>query len=144
MPDLVLVDGGAGQLSAAHAELVKLGLDDVAAAGLAKRFEELYRLGSRHPVRLPATSSALKVLQRIRDEAHRFALTYHRHLRNKRMRESILDEIPGIGAKRKKQLLERFGSIRQIIHANEEAIAALPGFGHPMAKIIKSYIGAAE
>lgn len=138
LPDLVLVDGGVTQLRAARAELTALGLERLPAAGLAKRFEELH-LEGRGPsavLRLPLDSAGLKILQRIRDEAHRFALTYHRKLRAKRLRESVLDEVQGVGEKRKRQLLTHFGSIDRLRRATEEAIREVPGIGPAMARDI--------
>lgn len=136
-PDLVIVDGGITQLRAAREALKQLDLDRVPVAGLAKRCEELYWHDPGPPIRLPRDSSALKVLQRLRDEAHRFALTYHRRLRSRRIRESALDEIPGIGPERKRILLEHFGSVRRMINASEKDIAEVPGIGSGLAKIIK-------
>ena len=135
-PDLVLVDGGITQLRAARAELAKLGLSGVPVAGLAKRLEEIYWIESRPAIRLPPDSPALKVLQRLRDEAHRFALTYHRYLRSRRIRESALDDIPGIGKKRKQQILERFGSVRRLARATIAEIAGVPGISEGLAKSI--------
>ncbi|MFH0953786.1 MAG: excinuclease ABC subunit UvrC [Verrucomicrobiota bacterium] len=135
-PDLVLVDGGITQLRAARAELDKLALQDLPAAGLAKRFEEIYWKDAK-PLRLPFESNALKVLQIIRDEAHRFALTYHRSLRRKRIRESVLDDIQGIGEKRKQLLLKHFGSVARLRRASQKEIANAPGVGPAMAKTIK-------
>ncbi|MDA0322979.1 MAG: excinuclease ABC subunit UvrC [Verrucomicrobia bacterium] len=137
-PDLVLIDGGITQLRAARAELERLDLPHVNAAGLAKRFEEIYWEDGAPPLRLPKDSPGLMILQRIRDEAHRFALTYHRHLRSRRIRESILDDIPGIGTKRKHQILNHFGSIQRLSKAAPEAIAEIPGIGQAMAAIIHS------
>ena len=136
LPDLVLVDGGVTQLGAARAQLDTLGLGSLPAAGLAKRFEEVYRTDPV-PIRLPPDSNALKVLVQIRDEAHRFALTYHRSLRLKRIRESVLDEIEGVGEKRKKLLLKHFGSVARLKKASEEEIAKVPGVGAAVAKLIK-------
>ena len=141
LPDLVLVDGGVPQLRAARAELGKLGLPALACAGLAKRLEEIHRDEIGSPVRLPRNSPALKVLQRLRDEAHRFALTYHHALRNRRIRESLLDEIPGIGKTRKRLLLERFGSVRRLASATDEQVAAVPGIGLEMARAIRRAAG---
>lgn len=142
-PDLVLVDGGITQLRAARAELDVLGLDNLYVAGLAKRLEEIYPntlsregAGPARPVRLPEHSSALKVFQRIRDEAHRFALTYHRKLRLRRLRESLLDEVPGIGEKRKQVILSHFGSIARLRRASVEDIAKVSGVGDVMARQI--------
>jgi excinuclease ABC subunit C len=133
LPDLVLADGGITQVRAARRALADLGLDGVPVAGLAKRFEEIYREELGGVVRLPRGSAALRVVQRIRDEAHRFALDYHRSLRQKRIRESELDSIPGVGPKRKAQLLRHFGSYRRLAKASEEELRALPGLGPRLA-----------
>jgi excinuclease ABC subunit C len=135
LPDLVLVDGGITQLRAARAELDALGLPDVRVAGIAERFEELYHdpRNAAAPLWFAADSPALRVIQRIRDEAHRFALTYHRKLRTERIRESILDDIPGIGPKRKGKLLVHFGSVDRLRRASEEEIAAAPDIGPKLA-----------
>lgn len=138
LPSLVLVDGGITQLRAVTGELKRLGIEDVPCAGLAKQYEEIYHAGSRTPVRLPSDSNALKVLQRLRDEAHRFAITYHRTLRNRRIRESALDQIPGIGSKRKQDLLRHFGSVKRLTRANESEIADVPGIGLKMAHMIRT------
>ncbi len=135
-PDLLLVDGGVTQLRAARAELAALGLAELPSAGLAKQFEEIHRDDGRPPLRLPRDSEALKVLQRLRDEAHRFAITYHRHLRNRRIRNSVLDDIPGIGSKRKQLLLAHFGSVRRLVNAGPARIAELPGIGPILAAVI--------
>lgn len=135
-PDLVLVDGGITQWRAARTELGKLGLERVPAAGLAKRFEEIYWRDEGTPLVLPADSAALKVLQRLRDEAHRFAQAYHLKLRGRRIRESVLDEIPGVGPSKKKALLARFGSVRQMAKAPEEQIASVSGIGYELARKI--------
>lgn len=140
LPDLVLVDGGITQLNAARAELEALGLRDLPSAGLAKRFEEIHWKQS-DPIRLPADSNALKVLVQIRDEAHRFALTYHRRLRMKRIRESMLDEIEGVGEKRKKLLLQHFGSVARLRKAPEADIAKVRGVGAAVARLIKEALG---
>lgn len=134
-PDLVLVDGGLIQMRAAEAELTALGLAEIPVAGLAKRFERIFY--ARRVLSLPADSPALKVLQRLRDEAHRFALAYHRALRARRIRESRLDDIPGIGATRKQDLLRHFGSVARLARAPEQAIAGLPGVGSALARQIK-------
>jgi excinuclease ABC subunit C len=141
LPDLVVVDGGVAQLGAARARLDKLGLGDVHAVGLAKRREEIFLQATGVPVRLPENSAALQVLQRLRDEAHRFALTYHRHLRSRRIRESVLDDIPGIGARKKKLLLEHFKSVRRLAGTTEDQIASVPGIGYELARRIKSGLG---
>lgn len=137
-PDLVLVDGGITQLRAARAALDELGLAALPAAGLAKRFEELYvDVRSRaSPLTFALDSPALRVLQQIRDEAHRFALTYHRRLRLRRIRESLLDEIEGVGENRKQALLKHFGSVLRLRKAPVEEIAAVPGIGMVLAAAI--------
>jgi excinuclease ABC subunit C len=122
-PNLVVVDGGKGQLNAALGVLAELGVQELKAIGLAKRFEEVYLPGQPDPISIPRGSEALYLLQHIRDEAHRFAITYHRQLRGRAVRESALDHIPGIGAERKKRLLRTFGSVRRILQASEEELA---------------------
>ena len=124
-PNLVVIDGGKGQLNAATSVLAELGVQEVSTVGLAKRFEEVYRPGHPEPVRIPRGSDALYLLQHIRDEAHRFAITYHRTLRDRRVRESALDRVPGIGEERKKALLKTFGSVRRILQASEDELAAV-------------------
>ncbi len=121
-PALVLIDGGAGQLGRAVKVLDELELD-IPVAGLAKRMEEIYLPGAEEPLRIPHGEPALHLLQRVRDEAHRFAITYHRTLRGKKMVDSVLDEVPGIGPKRKKDLIRRFGSLKRIRAATEEDLA---------------------
>jgi excinuclease ABC subunit C len=140
IPDLVIVDGGKGQLSAALGAMTELGMTDVPLAGLAKRFEELYVPGRSEPIVLPRRSQALYLVQRIRDEAHRFAITYHRTVRGKRALASVFDEVPGIGPARKKALLRRFGSVRRIREATLEEIAATPGVGRAAAERLKSHL----
>ena len=122
-PNLLVVDGGKGQLNAALGVLAELGVQELTAVGLAKRFEEVYLPNRSDPVAIPRGSDALYLLQHIRDEAHRFAITYHRALRDKRVRESALDRIPGVGEERKKRLLRTFGSVRRILQASEEELA---------------------
>ena len=136
IPDLIIVDGGRGQLSSACKELQRLGLHDAQVIGLAKEFEEIYRPGRPLPVRLPEDSGALRLLQRIRDEAHRTANAYHSLLLKRRVRESLLDDIPGISASRKKSLLERFGSVERLKKATTEQIASAPGIGPSLAQKI--------
>lgn len=121
-PSLVLIDGGAGQLGRAVKVLTELGLD-IPVVGLAKRMEEVYLPGQAEPLRLPRDAEALYLLQQVRDEAHRFAITYHRNLRSKRMVDSVLDEVEGIGPTRKKALLRRFGSLKRIREATEAELA---------------------
>lgn len=138
LPDLIIVDGGRGQLSSACKELQRLGLHDVAIIGLAKEFEEIYRPARPLPLRLPEDSGALRLLQRIRDEAHRTANGYHSLLLAKRVRESVLDEIPGVSESRKKVLLERFGSVAKIRKASMDDLAAVPGIGRVLAAQIRA------
>ena len=123
---------------AARAELDALGLKSQRVAGIAKQFEELYHDPENEsaPLRFKADSPALRVIQQIRDEAHRFALTYHRKLRSQRIQESILDDVPGIGAKRKEKLLAHFGSVERLRRASAEALAAAPDVGPKMAVLI--------
>ena len=137
MPDLVIVDGGKGQVSAAKSVLDELGLHDLPLAGLAKEREELFLPGRPDPVVLPPTSSALYLVQRLRDEAHRFAITYHRSLRDRRTVRSAFDELPGVGPKRKRELLKVFGSIKRVREAPVEQIAAVPGISRALAERIK-------
>lgn len=136
LPDLVLLDGGITQVRAARVELQRLGLPQVATAGLAKRFEEIYAGTPLAPIRLSRDAAALKILQRLRDEAHRFALAYHRRLRTQRIRESVLDDIPGIGPRKKQRLLEHFGSVKRLLQADEAAISEAPGIGPALARAI--------
>ena len=135
-PDLIILDGGVTQLRAARAALAELDLAHLETAGLAKQFEELHRDNGRPPVRLPRDSQGLYVVTRLRDEAHRFAIGYHRSLRQRRLRESALDEIEGIGPKRKLELLRHFGSVRRLSKATPAQIAAVPGIGDSMAEQI--------
>jgi excinuclease ABC subunit C len=130
------VDGGVAQLGAARAALDGLGLVRLPVAGLAKKFEEIHLTGRPAPVRLPDDSKGLRVLCRLRDEAHRFALDYHRRIRERRIRESRLDEIAGIGEKKKARLLAAFGSVKNIERAGEGAVASVPGIGRAMAREI--------
>jgi excinuclease ABC subunit C len=140
VPDLVIVDGGKGQLSAAVGVMQELGITDVPVTGLAKRFEELHLPDRAAPVVLPRRSQALYLVQRIRDEAHRFAITYHRDVRGKRALRSELDDIPGIGPGRKKALLKRFGSVRRIREASVDEVAATPGISRDLAERLKSHL----
>lgn len=140
LPDLVIVDGGRGQLSAACKELQKLGLIDMPIIGLAKEFEEIYRPGQPVPLRLPADSGALHLLQRIRDEAHRFANGYHQLLMKKRIGESVLDDCPGISENRKKALLERFGSVERLRKASAADIAETPGISPRLSETIVDFL----
>ncbi len=140
LPDLIIVDGGRGQLSSACTELQRLGLFEIPIIGLAKEFEEIYRPGRPLPLRLPADSGALKLLQRIRDEAHRFANGYHTLLLKRRVRESLLDDIPGVSEARKKALLEKFGSVERLRKASPERMAAVQGISLRLAEDISSYL----
>lgn len=121
-PSLVLIDGGAGQLGRAVKVLDELELD-IPAIGLAKKMEEVYLPGRPEPIQIPRDAEALYLLQQVRDEAHRFAITYHRQLRSKSMLDSTLDDVPGIGAKRKRDLLRRFGSLKKIREASLDDLA---------------------
>lgn len=137
LPGLIVIDGGKGQLHAALATLVELGCPSLPVLGLAKRQEEVFLPGRDEPLILSRHRPALRLLQAVRDEAHRFALAYHRELRDRRIQESLLDEIPGIGPTRKRALLIAFGSIRHLRQATAAAIAArVPGLGATFAKLI--------
>jgi excinuclease ABC subunit C len=142
LPDLVIVDGGKGQVSAAAEVFAELGMEDVPLAGLAKEREELFLPGRSDPIMLPATSAALYLVQRLRDEAHRFAITYHRDLRAKASIRSAFDDLPGVGPKRKQALLRVFGSTKRIREAPVEQIAAVPGIGPALAGRIKATLEA--
>jgi excinuclease ABC subunit C len=142
LPDLVLIDGGKGQLGAACDELQKLGLSHIPVIGLAKEFEEIYRPGEKEPLRLPPESGALKLLQRVRDESHRLANAYNATLRLRKISESILDEFPSIGDRRKAALLKKFGSIQRIRLASLEQLAQVPGFGGKAAAELKAFLEA--
>ncbi|WP_374968964.1 excinuclease ABC subunit UvrC [Terrabacter sp. BE26] len=139
-PSLVVVDGGLPQVNAAQAVLDELGIEEVALVGLAKRLEEVWLPGEEHPVILPRTSEGLYLLQRLRDEAHRFAITFHRQRRSKAMTTSQLDGIPGLGASRQKALLRHFGSVKRLRAADETDIMALPGFGRTLASAVVSHL----
>ena len=139
MPDLIIIDGGKGQLSSACEIIRGAGHITVPVVGLAKRFEEVYREGESDPVILPRSSQALYLIQRIRDEAHRFAITYHRKLRNKRNLVSILDNVEGIGPKRRKILLDHFGNIEKIKQASVAEMADLDGMNTPSAEAVYNY-----
>jgi excinuclease ABC subunit C len=140
LPDLIIVDGGRGQLSSACQELQRLGLFHQPIIGLAKEFEEIYRPGRPLPLRLPEDSGALKLLQRIRDEAHRFANSFHSLLLKKRISESVLDEIPGVSQSRKKALLETFGSVERIRKSSAEEISSVSGIGPRLGEQISQYL----
>jgi len=142
LPDLILIDGGKGQLNAACHELAQLGLQHIPVIGLAKEFEEIHRPGEKNPLRLGLDSPAVKLLQRVRDEAHRFANTFNAQLRLKKISESLLDEFPGIGDSRKQALLKRFGSVQRLKLASTEEIAEVSGFGGAMAEKLKEFLTA--
>ena len=134
---LVLIDGGKGQLSAALEVFLELGLTDSPLASLAKENEEIFVPDTPEPLILPRDSQALYLVQRIRDEAHRFAITYHRNLRSKGSLRSSIDSVTGIGPKRKRMLLRRFGSIQAIKDAPVDEIAAVPGLTRSLALRLK-------
>jgi excinuclease ABC subunit C len=140
LPDLIIVDGGKGQLSSACRELQRLGVHDLPIIGLAKEREEIYRPGRALPLRLPMDSPALRLLQRIRDEAHRFANAYHQLLMKKRVEESILDDCPGVSQNRKNLLLRRFGSVNRLRKASVEEIAATEGIGRKLAEEVHRFL----
>jgi excinuclease ABC subunit C len=135
-PNLLVVDGGAPQVAAAKAVLDDLGIDDVALVGLAKRLEEVWLPGEAYPLILPRSSEALYLLQRVRDEAHRFAITFHRQKRSKAMTTSALDGIPGLGETRRRGLLRRFGSLKRLRAASVEEVEAVPGIGRRTAEAV--------
>jgi excinuclease ABC subunit C len=139
-PDLVLVDGGKGQLGVAVKTLQSLGLDDLAVAALAKREEVLFLPGRPEPVRLARDSRALYLVQRARDEAHRFAISYNRKLRTSRGLHSALDDIPGVGPRRRKELMRHFGSLDAIRAASVDELAAAPKMTRRVAEQVKAYL----
>jgi excinuclease ABC subunit C len=141
-PNLVVVDGGSLQAEAAARALGELGIDDVAVCGLAKRLEEVWVPGEEYPVILPRSSEGLYLLQRVRDEAHRFAIAYHRAKRGKAATTSALDDVPGLGPARRKALLKQFGSVRKLGAASIEEIAAVPGIGTRLAATVSAALGA--
>jgi excinuclease ABC subunit C len=135
-PSLVVVDGGIPQVAAAARAFAELGVDDVALCGLAKRLEEVWLPGDDAPLVLPRSSEGLYLLQRVRDEAHRFAITHHRQRRSKAMTASILDDVPGLGPARKKALLRAFGSLKRLRAAHAEEIASVQGIGPAVASAV--------
>jgi excinuclease ABC subunit C len=135
-PNLLLVDGGRGQLNVAVRVLEELGLEDITVASLAKRFEEVYVPGRGDPVRIPRDSEALYLLQQVRDEAHRFAITYHRQLRGKRMTTSVLDDVPGLGPTRRTRLLKQYGSVKRLRQAPEDELVALAWLPETVARAL--------
>jgi excinuclease ABC subunit C len=138
-PNLVIIDGGKGQLNAARRALEELGIDGVEICGLAKRLEEVFLPDRSEPVLLPRASEALYLLQRVRDEAHRFAVTYHRTLRGRRMTESAFDEIAGIGPARRRSLLDVFGSLQGVRDATIDELAQVPGISDTLARTIHAH-----
>lgn len=143
-PSLVVVDGGAPQVAAAHAALAELGIDDVPLVGLAKRLEEVWLPGEEFPLILPRASEGLFLLQRARDEAHRFAITHHRGRRSASMVESLLDDVPGLGELRRKALLKHFGSLKKLRAASVDDIALVPGIGPRTAQAVKDALATTE
>ncbi|MBA7697260.1 UvrABC system protein C [subsurface metagenome] len=140
LPHLILVDGGKGQVSSCLRVLKSLGLDDLPLIGLAKELEEVYLPGKSLPLDIPQNSAALKLLQEIRDEAHRFAHTFHIQSRKKRLKASSLDEIPGIGRETRKLLLTYFKSVNQIRNKSWRKLAEIPGIGEKRARKILDYL----
>ena len=144
MPDLILIDGGKGQLSSAVKSLSELGLEKLQIIGLAKEFEEIYKPSCKEPLRLGLDNNALQLLQRIRDESHRFANSFNAELRLKRISESLLDEFPGIGEQRKAALLKHFGSLRRLKKSTLPEIIEVPGFGIKTAQALLKFLDARE
>ncbi|MBZ5736221.1 excinuclease ABC subunit UvrC [Nocardioides sp. TRM66260-LWL] len=144
VPGLVVVDGGPPQVAAAQRALDELGIDDVPVCGLAKRLEEVWLPGEDDPVILPRTSEGLYLLQRIRDEAHRFAINHHRSRRSRTMVESTLDDVPGLGEVRRRTLLKHFGSLKRLREATVEELVQVPGIGERTAVAIKDAVAAAS
>jgi excinuclease ABC subunit C len=140
LPDLILIDGGKGQLNSSYEVLCKLGLSKQAIIGLAKREEEVFFPGKKEPVIIPRNSVALYLLQRVRDESHRFAITYHRKLRLRRLTYSMLDDIPGIGPKRRQALLQHFGSLEKIKKAKIGQLKEVEGISSKTARIIYEFL----
>jgi excinuclease ABC subunit C len=140
LPDLLIVDGGKGQVSAAHDAMRDLAVGHIPLAGLAKRNEELWTVDEPEPIVLPRTSQGLYLLQRIRDEAHRFAVTYHRKVRARAGLQSALDSVPGVGPKRKRALLRKFGTLKAIREAPVDEIAATVGFTRSLAEKVKEHL----
>ncbi len=143
-PQLVVVDGGAPQVAAAQRAMTELGIDDIELCGLAKRLEEVWRPGDPDPVILPRTSEGLYLLQRVRDEAHRFAIAHQRARRNKRMTRSALDDVPGLGEVRRKALLRHFGSVAKVRAATAEQIGEIPGIGPATAAAVLATLTGAQ
>jgi excinuclease ABC subunit C len=140
LPDLVVVDGGKGQLSSAVAELQRLGLGELPIIGLAKQREEIFRPDQSDPILLPHTRAALKLLQRIRDEAHRWANGYHQLLMKRRIGESLLDDVPGISETRKAAILRKFGSVLRLRKSTPEELATIPGISLRLATEVLAFL----
>jgi len=140
MPDLVLIDGGKGQLNAALAAMREAGVEGVPAVGLAKENEEVFLPGRTGALILPRSSPALQLLQRLRDEAHRFALGYHRKIHERETFASALDAVPGIGTKRKRALLRQFGSVQAIREASPDELATAASMSQSLAKTLKELL----
>ncbi len=140
VPDLVLIDGGKGHLNAAVEVFLELGIDDVPLASLAKEREEIFVRGTQESIMLPRSSPALFLVQRLRDEAHRFAVTYHQRSRTRKGLRSAMDVVPGIGPKRRRMLLRRFGSVKGVKDASTDELAAVPGMTRTLAERIKDYL----
>jgi excinuclease ABC subunit C len=140
----LVVDGGAPQVAAAQAVLDGLGVTDIAVCGLAKRLEEVWLPHEEFPLILPRTSEGLYLLQRIRDEAHRFAITHHRGRRSVSMVESLLDDVAGLGEVRRKALLRRFGSMKKLRSATAAEVAETPGFGPRLAEAVVAAVAAQQ
>jgi excinuclease ABC subunit C len=143
-PGLVVVDGGPPQVAAAHDAMTDLGFGDIPVCGLAKRLEEVWLPDQQDPVILPRSSEGLYLLQRVRDEAHRFAIAHHRSRRSKSMVDSLLDDVPGLGEVRRRTLLKHFGSLRKLRAASVEEIARVPGIGTRTATAIKDAVAASS
>jgi excinuclease ABC subunit C len=140
LPDLILIDGGKGQLNAALQSLKELGLKNIQIIGLAKKEEEVFMPEREKSIMIPKNSDALHLLQRVRDEAHRFAVNYHRKLRSRRITHSMLERIPGIGPEKRKSLLKHFGSLAKIRSANQNELKKVDGISDNLAKVISEYL----
>jgi excinuclease ABC subunit C len=143
-PDLLLIDGGKGQLSSAVHALRSVGVEDQPVIGLAKRLEEVFLPGYSDPQNIPKTSSSLRLLQQLRDESHRFAVSFHRKVRSKRTLSSDLDAVQGVGPARRKALLRHFGSMKRLREANESEIASVGGLGPKLAAHIAARLGRSD
>jgi excinuclease ABC subunit C len=140
LPALIVIDGGRGQLSAGLSVLDEFRALGVTVVSLAKRIEEVFMPGRRDPLRLPHDTVELQLLQRVRDEAHRFAITYHRDLRSKRQTRSAFDELPGVGPARKRSILQHFGSPERFLRASREELEAVPGLPGKVARDIYAQV----